>query len=891
MSSQSTAIFLSYARENAPEVQRIADALRAAGLEVWFDQNELRGGDAWDRKIRQQIKECALFVPVISAVTQARAEGYFRLEWKLAVDRSHLMAEDKAFLVPVIIDETAEAAARVPDRFREVQWTRLPDGQTSAEFAARVKALLGLPPVAVATAPLPSSAAATKPMVQPAATTAKHPRRRPARVVFAAAALVMIGATVWSLRRDQFGESRVRSATEIKGQPDLRPLLAEGRYAEASKAIAATASGPSTPDDIMTAKMIRLIWKGETEGTLAQLAALSPSMRNAAPVIWTEAAAQLLRSDGERLLAVLGRLPDEAWEPRWLRCPKFYLTGWAQRLAGREDQAKLAWEKALAQVEGSAGKAQDDRRLRLLRAELLALLGRKSEAEAALRALQSSLPAGQELPLSTLMPVQAALGRGSDAAEALAITKGTTEEWMVTAVWLQLDPRLSSVRGETAFQRQVITRAQADAQRNEEIFPRDATLQRALRLVETDGMRGDFDLAEELARNVLQQRPTDPEALTVMARLQVTFLYRGFDISEERYATARRLAERAVQLSPDEPEALGTLGIYFLVRRGVELPRAKPLLERAVALKPESALYRRFLNSALVPRIRQTALKGQEDEALIRAGKAKEQLVELFPNDPIVSYELALHQRETGDTVAMEKTLDRVLSLAPITNVLIWKSRLLLWRGGDLEESKRLLDRITEAGQTYERAVFARWEHAMVANQPDLGLNHLHLLTGTWMEDFNYVGPKALLTAELLRLQGKTGAATLESEAALAAIRRERAKAPANISLSFSEAWVLIGLGKIAEAKQLAEAYAESSVVHPYPVAPTSAWWYTLVPFYLLTEQPERAAALLREGIGALPKAQADAACATLRNRIQLDPRLAKVRETPSVQKLLAEFR
>jgi len=39
--------------------------------------------------------DCALFVPVISTNTESRSEGYFRLEWKLAVDRSCLMADDQ----------------------------------------------------------------------------------------------------------------------------------------------------------------------------------------------------------------------------------------------------------------------------------------------------------------------------------------------------------------------------------------------------------------------------------------------------------------------------------------------------------------------------------------------------------------------------------------------------------------------------------------------------------------------------------------------------------------------------------------------------------------------------------------------------------------------------
>ena len=130
MSDANKAVFLSYASQDAEAVRRIAEALRAAGIEVWFDQNELVGGDAWDRKIRKQIKECALFVPVISANTDARAEGYFRLEWLLAVERSRLMSEKKTFFVPVTIDATTEAAAKVPEKFREVQWTRQTDRRT-----------------------------------------------------------------------------------------------------------------------------------------------------------------------------------------------------------------------------------------------------------------------------------------------------------------------------------------------------------------------------------------------------------------------------------------------------------------------------------------------------------------------------------------------------------------------------------------------------------------------------------------------------------------------------------------------------------------------------------------------------------------------------------------
>lgn len=142
MSGTSNAIFISYASEDAEAAARISEALRADGVEVWFDRSELRGGDAWDRQIRERIHDCRLFVPVISANTEARSEGYFRREWKLAIDRTHDMSERVAFIVPVVVDQTPDARADVPEAFRSVQWTRLPAGETPREFVSHIEQLL-----------------------------------------------------------------------------------------------------------------------------------------------------------------------------------------------------------------------------------------------------------------------------------------------------------------------------------------------------------------------------------------------------------------------------------------------------------------------------------------------------------------------------------------------------------------------------------------------------------------------------------------------------------------------------------------------------------------------------------------------------------------------------
>ena len=142
MSDGSHAVFLSYASQDTEAAQKICEAFRAAGIEVWFDKSELRGGDAWDRQIRDQIHHCRLFIPVISVNSERRDEGYFRREWALAADRTRDMAHKRAFLVPVVIDGTPERGASVPDKFHELQWTRLPGGETPPTFVERVQRLL-----------------------------------------------------------------------------------------------------------------------------------------------------------------------------------------------------------------------------------------------------------------------------------------------------------------------------------------------------------------------------------------------------------------------------------------------------------------------------------------------------------------------------------------------------------------------------------------------------------------------------------------------------------------------------------------------------------------------------------------------------------------------------
>jgi hypothetical protein len=111
-------------------------------VKTWFDVERLESGDDYDRKIQRNIARCSFFIPIVSAATQRRLEGFFRREWSYAIDRARNIADGALFILPVCIDDTSEGDAQVPEKFRAVHFTRLGGGETSPAFVARMQELL-----------------------------------------------------------------------------------------------------------------------------------------------------------------------------------------------------------------------------------------------------------------------------------------------------------------------------------------------------------------------------------------------------------------------------------------------------------------------------------------------------------------------------------------------------------------------------------------------------------------------------------------------------------------------------------------------------------------------------------------------------------------------------
>ena len=195
------AVFLSHASQDDEAAKRICDGLRSGGVEVWFDSDGgLEHGDEWDTKIRRQIKDCVLFIAIISAATQSRHEGYFRIEWDLAAERSRGFASGVPFILPVVIDDTREPDALVPDRFRTVQWTRLPGGRVTPEFLNRFLKLWSHRTGVLSQEAAAAAMAVPASPIRAPAGPAKSSRRKAQAAGMAGAAIVAVAlcAVLWT---------------------------------------------------------------------------------------------------------------------------------------------------------------------------------------------------------------------------------------------------------------------------------------------------------------------------------------------------------------------------------------------------------------------------------------------------------------------------------------------------------------------------------------------------------------------------------------------------------------------------------------------------------------------------------------------------------------------
>ena len=178
----STAVFISYAREDVRIAEQLAQLLERRGWRVWWDR-DLVAGHEFDREIEEQLQSAASVVVLWSAASVG--SRWVRSEASAAADRG--------VLVPVIVGDVT-----MPLQFRMIQAVRLSDWSDQPDHPAIAQLEAALE-TAGAVRGEPTPAGLTSPVARSAAEPSSSNSRRKWWLAIGAAAVVLAGLVLLGL--------------------------------------------------------------------------------------------------------------------------------------------------------------------------------------------------------------------------------------------------------------------------------------------------------------------------------------------------------------------------------------------------------------------------------------------------------------------------------------------------------------------------------------------------------------------------------------------------------------------------------------------------------------------------------------------------------------------
>jgi hypothetical protein len=136
-------VFISYARDNRPEIDQLVGHLELLGDETWVD-SALRGGQTWWDEILRRIKECDVFIAVVSHASLRSTACSRELDWAEGLGKA---------VLPVSLEPTGMA---LPRRILVRQIVDYSDSSTRDQAALRLAgAMASLGPARPLPRPLP----------------------------------------------------------------------------------------------------------------------------------------------------------------------------------------------------------------------------------------------------------------------------------------------------------------------------------------------------------------------------------------------------------------------------------------------------------------------------------------------------------------------------------------------------------------------------------------------------------------------------------------------------------------------------------------------------------------------------------------------------------------
>ena len=96
-------VFISYSRADSDVTETLYRILSDKGVKVWYDKKNLGIADDFKKEIRNAIRTCRLFVPVLSwnITKQAAEEHIYRLEWQWAIEHKRLISSSVDYIAPL----------------------------------------------------------------------------------------------------------------------------------------------------------------------------------------------------------------------------------------------------------------------------------------------------------------------------------------------------------------------------------------------------------------------------------------------------------------------------------------------------------------------------------------------------------------------------------------------------------------------------------------------------------------------------------------------------------------------------------------------------------------------------------------------------------------------
>lgn len=127
-------IFLSYSWGDKPIITKMKNEFQKCGVELFFDDDDLRNGEDFAEAISDYINECDYILPLISEKSLSRKESYvYDQEWKQAIfvekfrKKSNMFREgQETYIRPFIIDDTNPMDPRIPEAIRKKDIDTIP---------------------------------------------------------------------------------------------------------------------------------------------------------------------------------------------------------------------------------------------------------------------------------------------------------------------------------------------------------------------------------------------------------------------------------------------------------------------------------------------------------------------------------------------------------------------------------------------------------------------------------------------------------------------------------------------------------------------------------------------------------------------------------------------